>query len=162
MRSKALITNKILHPDLVRVALAYDNILRDYSFSYITATQAQRNIWALKAFDDNGLEWSINPESGEWRYRTYQDELIIAEPPFHTTNGNVGEYYTTPRTSILSVSISNQNAGSTVIVVDDLETSYIPSSPRLSLSAKTRIFLISGIVLIAASLGILHYFTNLL
>ncbi|MFM7088556.1 MAG: hypothetical protein ACKOW9_03430 [Candidatus Paceibacterota bacterium] len=70
-----------LHPNLARVAAIYDDIVNDLNTGKIESSQAYRLIGSLSAKDDNGVEWSINPENGVWRYRSIDGEMREAEPP---------------------------------------------------------------------------------
>ena len=70
-----------LHPNLARIAAMYDEIVSDLNTGKISANQAHRLILTLSAKDDNGVEWSINPENGVWRYRSLSGDLREGEPP---------------------------------------------------------------------------------
>jgi len=47
----------------------------------LSAPQSLARIEALTARDDNGVEWSIDPENGDWRYTTREGGFAYAEPP---------------------------------------------------------------------------------
>lgn len=79
--------DRALHPNLARVAVAYDEILVEFSRRVTTPQEARRRVLALVARDDNGLEWSIDPENGRWQYRTHWGELITADPPAYGVVG---------------------------------------------------------------------------
>jgi hypothetical protein len=79
--------DRALHPNLARVAAAYDEILVEFNRGVIPPQEARRRVLALVARDDNGLEWSIDPESGQWRYRTHWGDLILADPPAYGVVG---------------------------------------------------------------------------
>ena len=70
-----------LHPNLARIAAEYDQIVSSYQQGQIAAHQAAAKIAALAAKDDAGVEWSIDPVSGTWRYRTIDGRFLEAEPP---------------------------------------------------------------------------------
>lgn len=70
-----------LHPNLARLAAAYDEIFERYASSRIDAVQARMEISALVARDDEGILWSIDPDSGEWLRRTITGELVVSKPP---------------------------------------------------------------------------------
>jgi hypothetical protein len=70
-----------LHPNLARLAAAYDEIFTRWSRGQIDAAIARQEIAALVARDDDGILWSIDPESGEWLRRTITGELVPGTPP---------------------------------------------------------------------------------
>jgi hypothetical protein len=70
-----------LHPNLARIAAAYDEVMELYHRGQLAPVEARRRVLALVARDDNGLEWSIDPDTGHWRYRSHFGELVTAEPP---------------------------------------------------------------------------------
>lgn len=70
-----------LHPNLARIAAAYDEVVLDFQQGRIQAAEARRRILALVARDDNGIEWSLDPDSGRWRYRTKWNDFAHGEPP---------------------------------------------------------------------------------
>lgn len=73
--------DKALHPSLARIAASYDEILLEFQQGRLSPAESRRRILALVARDDNGVEWSIDPENGRWRYRTKWGEFAHAEPP---------------------------------------------------------------------------------
>ena len=70
-----------LHPNLARVAAEYDEVLLAFQQGRIAPNEARRRIMALVARDDNGLEWSIDVETGKWRYRTHFGSFALGDPP---------------------------------------------------------------------------------
>lgn len=70
-----------LHPNLARLAAAYDDVMERYQRRMLTAGQARDRILALVARDDNGVQWSISPDSGRWQYRNARGDLVDGEPP---------------------------------------------------------------------------------
>lgn len=70
-----------LHPNLARLAAAYDEIIERFSNRQLSPTQARSEIMRLIARDDNGVQWSIDPDSGEWRYRNFSGDLVVSDPP---------------------------------------------------------------------------------
>jgi hypothetical protein len=70
-----------LHPNLARIAARYDEIATDVTSGRISSVEGRRRIGTLVAKDDNGVEWSIDPESGNWRYRTLDGRFVPADPP---------------------------------------------------------------------------------
>lgn len=70
-----------LHPNLARIAAAYDEIIMAFGSGLVSAPQARARIEALTARDDNGVEWSIDPDNGDWRYMTRDGRFEYADPP---------------------------------------------------------------------------------
>lgn len=70
-----------LHPNLARVAASYDDVCTRWASGLLTAEQAHRDIEALVARDDEGVLWSIDPRTGNWRYRTLQGVWTPGTPP---------------------------------------------------------------------------------
>jgi hypothetical protein len=55
--------------------------MTDFRGGRISPAEARRRVLTLIARDDNGLEWSINPDSGGWQYRNQFGETISGNPP---------------------------------------------------------------------------------
>lgn len=72
---------KSLHPNLARIAAEYDEIVLQAQIGHITPEQANARISRLIAKDDQGLDWSINPTTGNWVYKNSKGELVEAFPP---------------------------------------------------------------------------------
>lgn len=70
-----------LHPNLARLAAAYDALVGQYAQGELTADEVNGRIAALVARDDAGLLWSIDPVTAAWRYRTRSGEYRQAQPP---------------------------------------------------------------------------------
>jgi hypothetical protein len=70
-----------LHPNLAKLAAAYDEICHRYQLGVINASQASAEIVALEARDDDGVRWSIDPKSGEWVRRTALGGVQADAPP---------------------------------------------------------------------------------
>lgn len=70
-----------LHPNLARIAASYDEIVSAFQQGRLSPADARRQLVALVARDDAGIEWSIDPDSGRWRYRTRWGGLEEADPP---------------------------------------------------------------------------------
>ena len=70
-----------LHPNLARIAAAYDAVMEDFRSQRIGPAEARRRVLTLIARDDNGLEWSIDPDTGAWQYRSQFGDLVTANPP---------------------------------------------------------------------------------
>lgn len=70
-----------LHPNLARLAAAYDEIFTRWSRGQIDAEIARQEISALVGRDDEGILWSIDPDSGAWLRRTISGELVPDTPP---------------------------------------------------------------------------------
>jgi hypothetical protein len=70
-----------LHPNLARLAAAYDEIVERHRQGRISPRQARGEVAALMGRDDSGLVWTINPLNGRWCYRNLRGELVEADPP---------------------------------------------------------------------------------
>ena len=73
--------DKPIHPNLARIASRYDAIIFARRSGQIAETDAYTRIKSLVAKDDFGVEWSISPETGEWRYRDKWGDYYYAPPP---------------------------------------------------------------------------------
>lgn len=76
-----------LHPNLAQIAAAYDDVMQAFRSGLLSAVEARRRVLTLVARDDNGLEWSINPDTGQWQYRSHFGELVSANPPAYGVVG---------------------------------------------------------------------------
>lgn len=110
-----------LHPNLARLAAAYDEIFTRWSRGQIDAAAARQEIAALVARDDDGILWSIDPESGAWLRRTLSGELVQGTPPSYGL--------ATPTPHDLSQNASSFNPDTAIHLqkVDD-ELLYAPST----------------------------------
>jgi len=70
-----------LHPNLARLAADYDDIVADFSSSRISVTEARARIRTLVARDDEGTQWTIDPDSADWCYRDRSGNLRKGVPP---------------------------------------------------------------------------------
>lgn len=70
-----------LHPNLAKIAAAYDDIHRRFTLGQLDARRAQTEIAALVARDDEGVLWSIDPATGDWRRRARNGQLVADNPP---------------------------------------------------------------------------------
>lgn len=70
-----------LHPNLARLAAAYDEITQRFARGQVSAAEANSEIMALVARDDEGVHWSIDPHSGGWLRRTRTGDLVPGTPP---------------------------------------------------------------------------------
>lgn len=73
--------NRRLHPDLARVAVAYDDIVERHSRGAITAAEAQRAIDSLVARDDNGVQWKVDSLTGRWKFKDASGSYSFGQPP---------------------------------------------------------------------------------
>jgi len=76
-----------LNPNLARIAAAYDDVMASFRAGQLNPQEARRRVLALVARDDSGLEWSINPDTGRWQYRSQFGEYVTAEPPAYGVAG---------------------------------------------------------------------------
>lgn len=79
--------DRSLHPNLARIAAAYDDVMHNFRAGRLTPAEARRRVLTLVARDDQGLEWSINPDSGKWQYRSHFGDLTEATPPAYGVAG---------------------------------------------------------------------------
>lgn len=70
-----------LHPNLARLAAAYDEICVRWSRGELNAADARGQIAALVARDDTGVHWQLNASDGKWQFRTRTGEWRKGEPP---------------------------------------------------------------------------------
>lgn len=70
-----------LHPNLARIAAAYDNVVERYASGVLTAAQAKAELNSLQARDDQGVVWAIDPHTGDWRRRTRAGDWVLDRPP---------------------------------------------------------------------------------
>jgi len=92
--------SKPLHPNLARLAASYDEIIERYANGALSAAAARAEIATLVARDDDGILWSIDPDSGQWLRRTRSGDLVPGEPPSyglatptpHDLSGDTGSF----------------------------------------------------------------------
>lgn len=70
-----------LHPNLARIAAEYDAIVTRCQRGEVSGAKAHADVLALAARDDQGVLWSIDPDSGAWRRRTVTGEQVLDTPP---------------------------------------------------------------------------------
>ena len=70
-----------MHPNLARIASIYDTVILARRNGQMSETDAYKRIDSLIAKDDFGVEWSISPETGEWRYRDRWGDYYYENPP---------------------------------------------------------------------------------
>ena len=72
-----------LHPNLARIAVAYQDLVQAYASGLVDANRASVLMRELVARDDEGVQWSINPRDGGWLRCTVWGEWVSANPPQH-------------------------------------------------------------------------------
>lgn len=70
-----------LHPNLARIAAAYDDVVARASRGELSAAQARSEVSRLVAKDDEGVDWSIDASTGLWMRRKFNGELVFDTPP---------------------------------------------------------------------------------
>lgn len=70
-----------LHPTLARLAADYDRIVERWARQEITSREARASITSLVGRDDEGVLWSIDPDTAEWRYRDISGAWRPGSPP---------------------------------------------------------------------------------
>lgn len=70
-----------LHPNLARLAATYDDILEQFTRNQLSPEEARFRVSSLTARDDQGVQWCINPDDGQWYRMTVQGRLVRDVPP---------------------------------------------------------------------------------
>lgn len=70
-----------LHPNLAKLAAAYDEILERMARQQITTATARAEISQLEARDDQGIRWNIDPDSGQWVRKTALGDIEFDDAP---------------------------------------------------------------------------------
>lgn len=70
-----------LHPNLARIAAAYDHIIEQMANRLLTPVQARAQIEQLEARDDQGIRWSIDADSGRFVRKTLMGDTHFDTPP---------------------------------------------------------------------------------
>lgn len=109
-----------LHPNLARIAAAYDQICERFASGALDALEARRQIEALAARDDNGVIWTIDAVSGDWHYRTLDGRLVPGEPP---TSG-----YATPTAHDVTRNPQGPRPSDRLVVLPVDDTPSVPGS----------------------------------
>lgn len=69
------------HPALARMAAQHDEIMLEFRAGMLSDSAARRRVVMLAARDDSGVEWSIDPDTGAWRFRNPSGGFSYASPP---------------------------------------------------------------------------------
>lgn len=149
-----------LHPNLARLAASYDEIFERWSLGRIDAAQARTEICALVARDDEGILWSIDPDTGEWLRRTVAGNLVKSTPPAyglatptpHDLSRNQESFNPDTRVEFQAVSDELLFAPSSLAGATRRVPRTDPQEPE-----QNRKFLAVLLVLLAAVLGLLVY-----
>ena len=70
-----------LHPNLARIAVAYQDLVQAYASGLVDANRASVLMRELVGRDDEGTQWTINPRDGGWLRCTVWGEWVSASPP---------------------------------------------------------------------------------
>jgi hypothetical protein len=70
-----------IHPNLAQIAASYDDICEQVNMGIMSGPDARRAVMALVARDDQGVQWLISPDDGNWYRRTLTGELVSDTPP---------------------------------------------------------------------------------
>lgn len=70
-----------LHPNLAKIAAAYRQIHLRWADGEIDATEARQRIASLVARDDQGVQWRIDPSTGQWERQMHDRSWGLAHPP---------------------------------------------------------------------------------
>ena len=71
----------VLHPNLARIAVRYQELVDAYARREVDATEASLRMRELVARDDDGVQWTVNPRDGGWLRCTVWGEWVPGEPP---------------------------------------------------------------------------------
>lgn len=85
---EAPVDHRYLHPNLARMAAAYDDIMERFARNQITKEDARYRISNLVSRDDQGVQWCISPDDGQWYRQTVGGRLVKDTPP----QAGVGTY----------------------------------------------------------------------
>jgi hypothetical protein len=72
---------RTLHPNLARVAAAYDWVMTRHQRGELSQTEALEQLSELVARDDQGVQWSLNPVSGNWQRKERSGRWVEDAPP---------------------------------------------------------------------------------
>lgn len=86
--------NDAVHPNVARLAAAYDSILDQLDRGQLTSVQARAKISQLEARDDQGVRWSIDPDTGGYVRKTAFGEMEYDAPPMWGVRTNDAFDYT--------------------------------------------------------------------
>lgn len=70
-----------LHPNIARIAAAYDVILEQLGNRQLSVTEARAKVAQLEARDDQGTRWSIDPDTGQFVRKTAMGAEEYDTPP---------------------------------------------------------------------------------
>ena len=70
-----------LHPNLARIAAAYDQLTLSCSRGEVDLASVHTRIAELVARDDEGVMWRLDPESGGWLRATLSGTWVPGSPP---------------------------------------------------------------------------------
>lgn len=71
----------VLHPNLARIAVRYQELVDAYARQEIDAAEAGVRMRELVARDDDGVQWTVNPRDGGWLRCTVWGEWVPGDPP---------------------------------------------------------------------------------
>jgi len=75
------VNSQPLHPNLARIAAAYDRIIDQMEAHQLSVPAAREQIRELEARDDAGVRWSIDPDTGQFMRKTVFGGLEFDTPP---------------------------------------------------------------------------------
>ena len=75
------VPNESLHPNIARMAAAYDQVIAQMSRGQLTGAQARAKIDQLEARDDQGVRWSVDPDTGQYVRKTLMGDTQYDTPP---------------------------------------------------------------------------------
>jgi hypothetical protein len=75
------VPGRTLHPNLARIAVAYDMVISRLGRGEMSDARALQEIQALVTRDDQGVQWSINARTGRWQRKELTGVWVEAVPP---------------------------------------------------------------------------------
>ncbi len=70
-----------LHPNLQKLAAAYRQLHHRWASGELDATETRQRIAALVARDDQGVQWRLDPNTGEWERQLHDGSWQQTNPP---------------------------------------------------------------------------------
>lgn len=148
-----------LHPNLARLAASYDDILEQFTRNQLSAEQARQRISALVSRDDQGVQWCISPDDGQWYRVTIHNQLVRDEPPevgLATYTGwdlSGGDPMADPRHRIVDIAVDPRelhDASSLVGSTSRFVRNQADEAARERKRANGWVLLTAGLVVVAA------------
>lgn len=69
------------HPNVAKLAARYDYVVRQLQSGVITAQESRQLMLELRAKDDHGVEWRIDPASGKFQRKSVMGGTWVYDTP---------------------------------------------------------------------------------